>query len=221
MYQLSVIKDTIPIHPTSFHLPTEKALLNQLNKKYADRVIPDVGLGISVFDILEAGEGKVRYGDGCFWHKVTFRLIVFRPFVSEVIVGTVTSCTEKFIHVSIGFFHDISVPFSLIPAPHAYDPNENAHFTLSGADPEMSEEEMLETDVTQRLYIDKGEVVRIRVEEDKFHDDEPGPPKAVDGTYIKPKMQRPHYEIIASMSGAGLGCVAWWAAPPDVDAAPS
>ncbi|KAG8930599.1 DNA-directed RNA polymerase III subunit rpc25 [Tulasnella sp. 408] len=101
------------------------------------------------------------------------------------------------------------------------DPNENAHFTLSGADPEMSEEEMLETDVTQRLYIDKGEVVRIRVEEDKFHDDEPGPPKAVDGTYIKPKMQRPHYEIIASMSGAGLGCVAWWAAPPDVDAAPS
>lgn len=60
----------------------------------------------------------------------------------------------------------------------------------------MSEEEMLETDVTQRLYIDKGEVVRVRVEEDKFHDDEPGPPKAVDGTYIKPKMQRPHYEII-------------------------
>jgi len=57
------------LQPALFAVPAEDALVQEINKKYADRVIPDVGLGICVFDLLEAGEGKVRYGDGCFWHK--------------------------------------------------------------------------------------------------------------------------------------------------------
>jgi len=40
-----------------------------LNKKYANKVLINVGLCICVFDLVEAGEGKVRYGDGCLWHK--------------------------------------------------------------------------------------------------------------------------------------------------------
>jgi len=69
MYQLSIIKDTIALHPTRFSQPATEALTDELNQKYSDRVIPNVGLGICVFDLLQVGEGKVRYGDGCFWHK--------------------------------------------------------------------------------------------------------------------------------------------------------
>lgn len=50
-------------------MPADEALVNQLNAKYADKVIPDVGLGVCVFDLIEASEGKIRYGDGCYWHK--------------------------------------------------------------------------------------------------------------------------------------------------------
>ena len=61
-------QDKIPIHPSQFGLPPEQALINELNKKYANRVLHDVGLCICVFDIAEAGEGKVRYGDGFLWY---------------------------------------------------------------------------------------------------------------------------------------------------------
>jgi DNA-directed RNA polymerase III subunit RPC8 len=74
-------------------------------------VLADVGLCVCVFDIAEAGEGKVRYGDGFLWYsgqwllcdfggasaeprRVTFRLVVFRPFTSEVILAKVKSSDE-------------------------------------------------------------------------------------------------------------------------------
>ena len=77
-----------------------------------------------MFDLVEVGEGKVRYGDGCLWYKrlcfpipslispfifwvplladpvlfvpfaVTFRMVVFRPFVSEVLLAKVKSSDE-------------------------------------------------------------------------------------------------------------------------------
>ncbi|KAG9031868.1 DNA-directed RNA polymerase III subunit rpc25 [Tulasnella sp. JGI-2019a] len=201
MYQLTIIKDTIALHPVTFSQPAQQALKDELNKKYADRVIPDVGLGVCVFDLLAVSEGKVRYGDGCFWHKLTFRLVVFRPFISEVIVGTIKECTEKAVIVSTGFFDDIIVPASLLPHPHAYDPNEKTHFWLaSEAETEPTEAEMLDSELTDRLYLDCGEIVRVRVENDEFYDDEPGPPMAVNGVYTRAKAKRPHYEITVSLA---------------------
>lgn len=42
--------------------------------------------------------------------KVKFRLVMFRPFVGEVLEGKVRSSSEEGIHVSLGFFDDILVP---------------------------------------------------------------------------------------------------------------
>lgn len=98
------------MHPTNFGAPVDDALIAEINKKYANRVLHDVGLCICVFDLAEAGEGKVRYGDGFLWYKgalcvfvlcrsdtrltVVFRLVVFRPFTSEVILAKVKSSDE-------------------------------------------------------------------------------------------------------------------------------
>lgn len=62
-------QDTVALQPSTFSTPAEQAIINVLNKKYANKVLHDVGLCICVFDIAQAGEGKVRYGDGCFWHR--------------------------------------------------------------------------------------------------------------------------------------------------------
>lgn len=59
------------------------------------------------------------------------------------------------------------------------DPNERAHFWV--ADPDSAISDLLDTPLTSRMYIDAGEVVRVRVEADEFYDDEPGPPKATEG----------------------------------------
>ncbi len=48
---------------------------------------------------------------------VTFRLMVFRPFVGEVLVGRVSQCAEGGLRVSLGFFDDIVVPSYLLQTP--------------------------------------------------------------------------------------------------------
>jgi DNA-directed RNA polymerase III subunit RPC8 len=69
MFNLAILKDTVAVHPSDFGGPQEQAIIAELNKKYANRILHDVGLCICVFDITEAGEGKVRYGDGFLWYK--------------------------------------------------------------------------------------------------------------------------------------------------------
>jgi hypothetical protein len=76
---LTDVQDTVAIHPSDFGVPPEQAIIAELNKKYANRVLHDVGLCICVFDLSEVGEGKVRYGDGCLWYKGT----PWRQFTSE------------------------------------------------------------------------------------------------------------------------------------------
>lgn len=46
------------------------------------------------------------------------------------------------------------------------------------------------------MYVDAGEVVRVRVESDEFYDDEPGPPKATEGVQqVQLEARRPPYSI--------------------------
>lgn len=62
-------QDTVALQPHTFGLDSVVVLARELNKKYANRILQDIGLGISVFDLTKIGEGKVRYGDGCLWYK--------------------------------------------------------------------------------------------------------------------------------------------------------
>lgn len=78
------------------------------------------------------------------------------------------------------------------------DPNERAHFWLPDSEATTSHE-LLESPASDRMYIDQGEIVRVRVEADEFYDDEPGPPKAAEGVVIKREARRPPYTIIVSL----------------------
>lgn len=62
-------QDTVAIQPAMLGMSPVDAIEYEINKKYANRVLHDVGLCICLFDILDASEGKVRFGDGCLWHK--------------------------------------------------------------------------------------------------------------------------------------------------------
>lgn len=68
------------------------------------------------------------------------------------------------------------------------DPNERAYFWLPSSEA-TSTHELLDSPEVERLYIDQGEIVRVRVERDEFCDDEPGPPKATEGVLIGGQVQ--------------------------------
>lgn len=50
------------------------------------------------------------------------------------------------------------------------------------------------------MYIDQGEVLRVRVETEDFYDDEPGPPKMAEGVQVARDPKRAPYNIIVSDS---------------------
>jgi DNA-directed RNA polymerase III subunit RPC8 len=49
------------------------------------------------------------------------------------------------------------------------------------------------------MYIETGEVVRVRVEADEFADDEPGPPKALEGVRLAREPKRSPYTILVCL----------------------
>ncbi|EPQ27553.1 uncharacterized protein PFL1_05091 [Pseudozyma flocculosa PF-1] len=228
MFVLSELEDTIAVHPNHFGMPTIQAVSDQINRKFANKILQDVGLCISLFDISSCSEGRVRWGDGLLYHKVTFRLIVFRPFTNQVLVGKIKSSDETGIRVTMGFFDDIYIPAPHIPAPSAFDHQERAFFWLFEArTPQIAEDPLLSAP-EERMYLDPGELIRFSVESDQFYDAEPGPPSGTDasgGPHLDPhsreaakKDTRPHYSLTCSISGQGLGLVSWWAGAEQTEA---
>ncbi|KAH7105966.1 RNA polymerase III subunit Rpc25-domain-containing protein, partial [Auriculariales sp. MPI-PUGE-AT-0066] len=212
MFQLAIIKDTIPLHPSTFATAPDIALKNELNKKYANKVLPSVGLCICVFDIIYAGEGKVRYGDGCLWHKVTLRLVVFRPFKSEVILARVHGSTSTHIRLTLGFFDDIYIPRQYLPYPSEFDPDQQKYFWVpsQAENDTLDWENLLDSPLGERQYIDPRDVVRVRVEADEFREAQPEPPKAGD-TPTRERMAP--YVVTCTIAEQGLGVREWWATP--------
>jgi hypothetical protein len=101
------------------------------------------------------------------------------------------------------FFFTFILPENTTPlifflgfAPHS-DPNERAYFWFPGSEA-TSTHELLDTPEAERLYIDQGEILRVRVERDEFCDDEPGPPKATEGVLIGGQARRLPYTITVS-----------------------
>jgi len=88
---------------------------------------------------------------------------------------------------------------SFLPDFFSSDPNERAHFWLPDSEAPVSQQ-LLDSPVSERMYIDQGEVLRVRVEAEDFYDDEPGPPKMAEGVQIMREPKRAPYNIIVGSS---------------------
>lgn len=69
--------------------------------------------------VTKLGHGVCQGSSAHF--RVTFAVIVFRPFVGEVLVGTIIDSTESGITVSVGFFAAIFVPVYWMLNPSVYE----------------------------------------------------------------------------------------------------
>lgn len=120
--------------------------------------------------------------------------------------------------VTVGFFDDMYIPTAFLPQPSALyvsynlsffpllsflnllntsDPNERCHFWMSESTL-TSSAELLDTPVAERMYIERDEIIRVRVETDEFYDDEPGPPKLTEGVQVKRESKRAPYTVCVS-----------------------
>ncbi|KAK4046635.1 DNA-directed RNA polymerase III complex subunit Rpc25 [Microbotryomycetes sp. JL201] len=211
MFTFCIQRDTIRVEAREFGKPPGEAIRQEIERRYANKVIPNVGLCVALMDILDATEGAVLYGDGCLYYKCEFRLIMFRPFVGELIIAKVRSQNEQGIRLSIGFFDDILVPTSLLPEWSAFNPAKRAFFWIP-EDPENprpqppTDAQLLSESDDNKLYIERHDHVRIRVAEEVWQDASPigtKPPPAV-GTGAAADQSAAITKSVGTGGGAGV-----------------
>lgn len=83
MFLLSRFSDIISIHPSNFWKPTKEALAEEIHKKYANKVIQNIGLAICVYDFLKIGEGIIKYGDGSSYMNGKYKSAHFISYANS------------------------------------------------------------------------------------------------------------------------------------------
>ena len=70
---------------------------------------------------MHIGEPYLYPSEGSAIQLVKFRMVVFRPFVGEVLVGRLLSSNKEGLRVSLDFFGDVIIPNSLFPSPCSFN----------------------------------------------------------------------------------------------------
>ncbi|CAG8600266.1 2213_t:CDS:2 [Funneliformis caledonium] len=190
MFILSVLKDTIHIQPYDFYKSKYDALSDEINRIYANRIIQEVGLCICLFDILSASEEIVHYGNGASYAKVTFRIVVFRPFIGEILEGKVSSNTPEGVKVTLGYFDDILIPTNNDDG-WRFDFGSQVWVRLwDNPLPENLWKSV--EDKYLYMYMDKDQPLKFRIIEEKFTDiGTKGPPPKRTGAVAGQKVPQP------------------------------
>lgn len=206
MFILTELKDTIAVKPSNLNKDLLDSIVDSINYKYSNKIIQDLGLALCLHSLLDSSEGFIQHSNGNVYYKCKFNLIIFRPFVGEILIAKVKSTSEEGITASVGFFDDIFIPIYNLPPITQYDKAESTFFWLANweedSDPFTSSPE-------QRAYIDIGENIRIRIEAEHFENVYPKPKKVA----IEESEQDiipTAYRLTASIDGQGLGVVSWW-----------
>lgn len=92
MFNVCTVEDKLRVKPSELGKATLEAVTAEIQRTYIDKVLPKLGLVITLFDILDISEGFVFPSDGGVHFDTKFRLVVFKPFVGQVLLGQLKSC---------------------------------------------------------------------------------------------------------------------------------
>ncbi len=100
-YELEV-KSHVRVPPTAFHEDTEKAVLKSLNEQFSNFISKDLGIVVGVKEVGKIHDGIIIPGDGAAYYGTTFKLLVFRPELQEVVLGKISDITDFGAFIDIG-----------------------------------------------------------------------------------------------------------------------
>jgi len=100
-YELEV-SGHIRVPPEDFSKDTKQAVFKRLNTQFDKYVSKDLGVVIGVSDVLDVKDGIIIPGDGAAYYETSFKILVLRPELQEVILGRITDITDFGAFVEIG-----------------------------------------------------------------------------------------------------------------------
>lgn len=233
----------VHIAPPEFGKPFLTAIMDALSEKYPNKVVLNLGLCVAIYDVIHVGESQIYPGNASHHTTVEFRLVIFKPFVGEVLDGSITSCDAQGVRISLGFFDEVHVPGRLLQEGSVWSEDEQVWvWCVPGTD--------------SQLFFDVQNPLRFRVEAVHYRQPSneaakvaaattlsdrvgesrattpipkspttpqptPPPTPGTPGTSASSKwpkvpfQQQPAMQIFASMDRAGLGLTTWWPADDD------
>ena len=102
MFYLTEVEDHVRVDPKLFGLPTVEAVSKQLEESYTDYYDIDLGYAVCVVDIMDVGEGIIIPGDGAVYYKSSFKLLVWKPELQELVYGKVSEITNFGAFINMG-----------------------------------------------------------------------------------------------------------------------
>ncbi len=102
MFYLVEVEDYVRVDPKLFGLDTAEAVKKQLFETYSDFQDKDLGTVVDVLEVMEVHEGIIIPGDGAAYYKSTFKLIVFKPELQEVVYGNIEEITNFGAFINMG-----------------------------------------------------------------------------------------------------------------------
>lgn len=206
MFLLSEVEHTLRLPPHLLSRPLNEAIKGELDSLFSDKVIQNLGLCVSVYDIRSIDGGFISPGDGASTYTVRFRLVMFQPFVGEVISARLKESNKDGLRLSLGFFDDIYIPVPLLPSPNHSEP-----------DPEQKDGIRWIWEYEGENYpIDGTDELRLRVHKISY------PPVPLDlakkESDLKESDQKESENsklfapmvVTGSLDGDGLGPISWW-----------
>jgi len=102
MFYEVLVTDHVRVEPNKFGMNTDEAVRVQLEESYSGFQDKDIGTVVAVLDVLEVKEGIIIPGDGAAYYESTFKLIVFKPELQEIVYGKIEEITNFGAFMSMG-----------------------------------------------------------------------------------------------------------------------
>ncbi len=115
MFYEMLVTDHVRVDPNKFGMPTDEAVRTQLEESYSGFQDKDIGIVVAVLEVTDVKEGVIIPGDGAAYYESTFKLIVFKPELQELVYGTIEEITN------FGAFIDLGVIRGMIHISQTMD----------------------------------------------------------------------------------------------------
>ena len=102
MFYEVLVTDHVRVEPNKFGMDTDEAVRAQLEESYSSFQDKDIGTVVAVLDVKDVKEGIIIPGDGAAYYESTFKLIVFRPELQELVYGTIEEITNFGAFMNLG-----------------------------------------------------------------------------------------------------------------------
>jgi DNA-directed RNA polymerase subunit E' len=102
MFYLAKVQDYVRVEPKLFGLPTLQSVEQQLRETYSDYYDKELGKVVSIISVDNVGEGVIIPGDGAAYYQSTFKVLVWKSELQELVYGEIQEITNFGAFINMG-----------------------------------------------------------------------------------------------------------------------